>query len=106
MMVAVLILVKSRPPPTNRKPRLLLARNRPFRVSVFCCRTLRQEMKATMPVKNRKLAMVSTFIECLQRVPAHEPGWDGLFHLFTAHDRLPRSFSHQREIGGDSGDAD
>src|SRR4051794_11554729 len=104
MIVAVLILVKSRPQPTKRKPRLLLAKKRLFSVSVLCRRTFRQEMKATMPVQHRKVTMVSIFMNGLQRVSPHELGRDDLRYLFPAHHRLTCSFTHEGEVGGDGSD--
>src|SRR5258708_35705832 len=57
MMVAVLMLAKSKAPPENKNPRLRPARNRPFRVSAFCLRVLFQDIMATSPVKHKKLIM-------------------------------------------------
>ena len=60
-MVAVLILAKRSPPPTTRKPRLLPARNNALNVSIFVFRDCLHATKAMIPVKRRKLAIVTIF---------------------------------------------
>ena len=61
-MVAVLILVKSNPAPTSKNPRLRSAKNKPLKVLSLVFLDLYQEIKATIPVKKKKLLMISQFM--------------------------------------------
>lgn len=61
-MVAVLILAKSNPPPTTRKPRLRPARKSALNVSIRVFRAWRQATKAMIPVNKRKLPIVTLFL--------------------------------------------
>jgi hypothetical protein len=62
MMEAVLILVNSKPPPTSKNPRLLFAKNSPFKLLTLFLPDLYHNVHATIPAKKRKPMIIVGFM--------------------------------------------